>query len=257
MNLYEPKLALVSTYACPPVQRVKPIKIPPGFEYVEIISGGKIYFELDGKRHEFGVGTVFWHQAGEYTICETSADDPYRCIVLKFQVGNHERPAPRITLWDTPNGAVEFGKECLQAFHCNDVKLDKLSAYAYATLCWKGFPAKAEIIAPDPLQRAMKFIQNNFALPLDINTIARKAGVSNSTIFILFKEHTKMTPYRFLQKQRLSKARIELTKAQCSIKEIAGNCGFESIEVFYRQFKKETGITPAEYRKKNATILEY
>ena len=28
------------------------------------------------------------------------------------------------------------------------------------------------------------------------------------------------------------------------------NCGFSELEVFYRQFKKQSGLTPAGYRRK-------
>ena len=34
------------------------------------------------------------------------------------------------------------------------------------------------------------------------------------------------------------------------IKEIASLCSFNSLDVFFRQFRKITGMTPAEYRRK-------
>ena len=40
-----------------------------------------------------------------------------------------------------------------------------------------------------------------------------------------------------------------LFRPELSIKEIAAECGFESLEVFYRQFKNATQTTPADYRR--------
>ena len=43
---------------------------------------------------------------------------------------------------------------------------------------------------------------------------------------------------------------IAVGASAVAIKEIAFDCGFESLEVFYRQFSRNEGTTPATYRKR-------
>lgn len=54
----------------------------------------------------------------------------------------------------------------------------------------------------------------------------------------------KTTPYHYILQQRIGKAKLLLSGGLTPIKEIALLCGFDSLEVFYRQFKKETNLTP-------------
>ena len=130
----------VGFFACPSVSRVSPATISPSFECVEILTGGKLYFEVNGERRLFERGAVFWHSEGEHTICETDANDPYRCFVLYFRVGDNRRPGPRASVWDPPESAVDFATECHKAFHAGGADMEALSDYAYSTIT-EGDPA--------------------------------------------------------------------------------------------------------------------
>ena len=224
----------------------------------ELTETGKLYFELNGETKLWERGTVFWHKAGEHTICETEPDDPYRCIVLHFKVGDDVRPGPRVSIWDSPDAAVEFGAECHQAFHSGSADLEALSAYAYAVLRWKASlrQASAEMVLPDPLKRALIYIQENFFRPIMPEDVSGHANLSRPYLFALFREHMKTTPCHYILMKRIGKAKLLLSGGLTPIKEIALLCGFESLEVFYRQFKKETSMTPADYRKKYSAYPE-
>ena len=78
------KLRSVSRFAAPNDRKVIPVIIPPNTECIEILTGGTLYFEVDGERRTFRKGAVFWHVSSEYTIWETPLNDPYRCQVFHF-----------------------------------------------------------------------------------------------------------------------------------------------------------------------------
>lgn len=58
-----------------------------------------------------------------------------------------------------------------------------------------------------------------------------------------------MSPLAYLTSLRIEKSQELLLTTQKTIAKIAEESGFLSNEVFIRTFKKETGITPGEFRK--------
>lgn len=252
------QLLRVGFFACPNVKRVSPATISPSFECIEILTGGKLFFEVNGEVKQFERGAVFWHKGGEHTICETDANDPYRCIVLYFKVDDGNRPGPRVSLWESSDAAVDFATECHKAFHSGCADMEALSDYAYSTIRWKSSPhqSSVEIAFPEPLQRALTYIQMNYTSAIDPENIAEKSNLSRPYLFALFREYMKTTPYHYILQQRIGKAKLLLSGGLTPIKEIALLCGFDSLEVFYRQFKKETNLTPADYRKKYSAYPE-
>ena len=53
-------------------------------------------------------------------------------------------------------------------------------------------------------------------------------------------------------KGRIEKAKSFLSKSNFSITEISNKCGYKSEFHFMRQFKKETGLTPTEFRRSSS-----
>ncbi|TKV47567.1 AraC family transcriptional regulator, partial [Bacillus sp. PIC28] len=60
-----------------------------------------------------------------------------------------------------------------------------------------------------------------------------------------------LTPIEYIQQFRVLKATEYLLHTNQSIKEISTAVGIENPEYFATLFKKKTGFTPTEYRKKN------
>ena len=243
----------IGYYVCPPVAEVSPYRIPGRHEVVEILTGGKLRFEVNGEEKIFTRGTVFWHTAGDWTISRTFADDPYRCIVFHFSVRDNVRPGPRVSVWQNPEEAIAFCEECRRAFHSGSADLAALGAYAYSVIRWKASEVRLDPLpgSPQSLQDACAYIERHLGEPLTPDRVARRAGVSRPYLFALFRKYLGKAPLHYIQERRIIRAKIQLTSPDdFSIKEIAMDCGFADLEVFYRQFKKHSGLTPAGYRRK-------
>lgn len=253
-------LLKIGYYVCPPVSEVRPYMIQDRQEVVEILTGGKLRFELNGEEKIFTRGTVFWHTAGEKTICRTFSDDPYRCMVFLFAVHENGRPGPMVSQWQNPEETIAFCDECRRSFHSGTADLDALGDYAYSMIRWKALvsAAAAPPECPNLLQNVCAWIERHLGDGLSLDQIALHAGVSRPYLFALFRKYFKKAPFHYIQERRIIRARVQLTAPEnLSIKEIAMNCGFPELAVFYRQFKKQTGLTPAEYRRKySATVLQ-
>ena len=76
-------------------------------------------------------------------------------------------------------------------------------------------------------------------------------GYSRSRLFELFKHETGLTPADWLSRYRIKWARKLLRSTSLPIAEIARACGYASAQYFNAAFKKQTGSTPSEWRKRN------
>jgi AraC family transcriptional regulator of arabinose operon len=65
----------------------------------------------------------------------------------------------------------------------------------------------------------------------------------------LFRAQVGQTPQRFLEQQRLDRAKQLLAFTPNSIKTIAYELGFENPFYFTLRFKRYTGSSPRQYRK--------
>lgn len=97
---------------------------------------------------------------------------------------------------------------------------------------------------------ARDYIAVNYPLPVTVEDIAEKSGVSRSTLFRVFKEETGISPVDYLIAYRISQAKRLLSETDLSVTAIARSVGYEDNLYFSRSFKKLTGETPTEYRTK-------
>jgi len=83
----------------------------------------------------------------------------------------------------------------------------------------------------------------------DYGTLARQSGMALSTFRRRFR-HASGTPlHTYALQCRAGAARKLLGETNLSIKEIAERLGFNDVYFFSRQFRKQTGVPPAAYRK--------
>jgi len=93
-------------------------------------------------------------------------------------------------------------------------------------------------------------MENNLLDQINIEDMANEAGVSIRQLNRRFKAATGVTVNNYLQLVRVDAAKTSLVNTALSIEEISLNTGYENISFFRRLFKKQTSLTPSEYRKR-------
>jgi len=93
------------------------------------------------------------------------------------------------------------------------------------------------------------FIHKNYGNKLSLDDIAASGSVCRSRCCELFNEFVSQSPGAYLIDYRIQKSREMLRGTSGSIVEIALSCGFQSASYFSCVFRKETGLTPREYRR--------
>jgi AraC-like DNA-binding protein len=97
---------------------------------------------------------------------------------------------------------------------------------------------------------AKDYISACFDRPLTLSEIARVACLSPNHLLRSFRQAFRQTPHQFLTAKRLEHARKMLVGTTLSVTDICFSVGFESLSSFSRLFRRHTGFSPNEYRRK-------
>jgi len=93
-------------------------------------------------------------------------------------------------------------------------------------------------------------MEDHFTENIPIDDLASKSGISPRHFKRRFKKATGETPLAYLQLLRIENAKRKLETTRDTINDITWNVGYEAIHSFRRLFKKYTGLSPKEYRRK-------
>lgn len=89
-----------------------------------------------------------------------------------------------------------------------------------------------------------------------IEDICQELGLSRSQLFRLLKEHTALSPSRYIRQHRLQKAKELLESTDLKIAEITYRIGLDSPQTFTKFFSEDFGMSPSEYRKRSTKETE-
>ena len=91
------------------------------------------------------------------------------------------------------------------------------------------------------LRRARDHIDRHYAGPLDLDGLARVAGVSKSHFVRCFEATYGETPIRYLTRRRIERAQDLLRHANLTVTEICVGVGFASLGSFSSRFRLLVG----------------
>jgi AraC-like DNA-binding protein len=84
---------------------------------------------------------------------------------------------------------------------------------------------------------------------LDLSDLARMVGLDKFYFIKYFKKNTGFSPIQYINKIRTDYIKEKLLNSKDSILEISNETGFEYLSTFNRVFKKNTEMSPKNYRR--------
>ena len=112
-----------------------------------------------------------------------------------------------------------------------------------------GFDEFASIKKMETLKPVTEFIEKNYEKPISVCDMAERMKVSPQYLCRLFLKIYNMRPFEYLNMVRIKEAKELLSNTQLAVGEIALKCGFNSTSYFCGKFRKETGLSPANFAK--------
>lgn len=115
--------------------------------------------------------------------------------------------------------------------------------------CRDGAPDRSVAARGTILREINAYVRSHLSRPIRIPELARHTGYSASYVRTVFRREFGVSLGSYVRDSRLSMAAAALSHSSpLSVSRIARNCGFRSIPVFSRAFKRATGLSPRAYR---------
>lgn len=264
------------------------IDITPEYDYNGIIAydarllcvlSGKGAIEIAGNRYPLAPGTLICWQAGsEYSFCGVT-DSPLRVIMLNFDFRS-EIATPIKRIPDLPcdfdcskiENTAFFTEDAdragvyidSEAFYAETFMRELVSEYsAHQVYCERAVSGMITYLTAR-LARAMRlgnarrrcceeiicYIGRHANERLTYESLGKIFSYHPNHISRMILQSTGMPLHRYLIRLRVEKAYGMLSDEGRSVAETARLCGFSDATSFAKRFRKLTGLTPSEVRRK-------
>lgn len=98
---------------------------------------------------------------------------------------------------------------------------------------------------------AVRYIKANVESGIDVSDVLKAVPISRTLLERRFKSLLGHTPHEHILRTRLARVRAMLVETDLPVALIAERTGFEHTEYLSVAFRRETGLTPSEYRKRH------
>lgn len=241
----------------------------PFHEMIYCINGGGEY-QLGGERLHLNRGDILSVPAGVVHIfaLQEAPAEPFRRYVLRLspefsQVIHSIFLTESVDISSTPfilptagtawEPLSEYFRRCVQECEQKQLRWDA-SVFGIATelsvqiaRAWHGNRDNTQA-KPELLDRIMGHVETHLSEKITLQDVAARFWVSQSTISQLFRKKMGVSFYRYVTMRRLSEAQL-LIQSGLPMDQVGISVGFSDYSTFYRAFRAEYGISPAQYRK--------
>lgn len=110
-------------------------------------------------------------------------------------------------------------------------------------------PAEILPASENSLARAVQYVAANLGATLDVDLLARVAGLSRAHFSRSFAEMTGLAPAQYVLQERMKRAaKLLLANRDMPVKEIAALTGIPDNNYFAKVFRRTYGISPTDFR---------
>ena len=109
----------------------------------------------------------------------------------------------------------------------------------------------------EAIKKAQDYIEKHYDQKLNIEEIASRLAISSRNFLRRFKKATSNTPLEYIQRVRIEAAKKRLESSADNVTQVMYDMGYVDRKAFRNLFKKYTGLTPQDYRKKYNREMAY
>lgn len=103
----------------------------------------------------------------------------------------------------------------------------------------------------DPeILNAQAYIEQNYNSQISVDQVAEHTNMSKRNFIRRFKNATQNTPLEYMQRVKIESAKKALEGGAQNINLLMYDAGYSDVKTFRQVFKRITGLTPQDYRRK-------
>ena len=102
----------------------------------------------------------------------------------------------------------------------------------------------------ETVKQVQAYIEENYEEKISVDGLAKKFAISSRNFIRRFKKATQNTPFEYIQRVRVEVAKKSFESSTLNVNQVMYNVGYNDEKAFRKTFKKYTGLSPLEYRKK-------
>jgi transcriptional regulator GlxA family with amidase domain len=99
-------------------------------------------------------------------------------------------------------------------------------------------------------EKITHFLDRELHNQISVSRLASHCGTSERSLLRHFRAHFGATPLGYIQHLRVERAKALLEATQLSFDEVVERCGYSDVPSFRKLFKRETSLTPGDYRER-------
>ena len=99
------------------------------------------------------------------------------------------------------------------------------------------------------IQQAKDYLDNHYSSDISLDTVAEQLRITPSHLSSIFKKEVGIGFSQYLTNVRITEAKKLLRSSKYNLNEVANAVGYNDANYFSSLFKKETKITPSEFRR--------
>ena len=216
---------------------------------------------------------IIFHKPMEFHSLRVMPDTPSDLFIMSFKTEgefmkafegkvfflnpDHKRSLMDIVAFLKSGGERQKGEYLPTAY------LDKMSCIPYALNTLRNITENFLIslsqsnAAPTQLVKtmetsiyaaALRIIDESVSERITVEQLSRRCNVSSAYLKKIFDKYNGLGIHEYILKNKISIAKQMLLSGE-PVTEIADNLGFSNQHYFSTAFKRETGLTPSQYRK--------
>lgn len=123
--------------------------------------------------------------------------------------------------------------------------------YEFLTLLMRELETPLKSTKNACVEDAAAWLQKNYKYQIGLSQMCRELDVSLPHLTRQFHLQTGQSPIKYLTSLRLEHAISLLFNTSMGLEEIAAECGYSNSNYFSKVFRKNMGISPAQYRNRH------